>query len=81
MIELLPSNLKDKLFEIKFDSNNTVSKIVSYFVLSDQEKQTISSLLKNEFFDEFYSIFSDNVTDEEWNKTKDQIRKNSMMNS
>jgi hypothetical protein len=75
MIELLPSHLKDKLFEIKFDSNNTVSKIVSYFVLSKQEKQTISSLLKHEFFDEFYSIFSDNVTDEEWNKTKDQIRK------
>ncbi len=75
MIEFLPFHLKDKLYEIKFDSNNIVSKIVSYFVLSEQEKQTISSLIKNEFFDEFYSIFSDNVTDEEWNKTKDQIRK------
>ncbi len=74
-IELLPSHLKDKLYEIKFDSNNVVSKIVSYFVLSEQEKQTISSFIKNEFFIEFYSIFSDNVTDEEWNKTKDQIRK------
>ncbi|MCJ8307107.1 MAG: hypothetical protein HRU07_08690 [Nitrosopumilus sp.] len=75
VIEFLPFHLKDKLYEIKFDSNNIVSKIVSYFVLSEQEKQTISSLIKNEFFDEFYSIFSDNVTDEEWNKTKDQIRK------
>ena len=75
MIELLPSDLKDKIFEIKFDSNDVVSKIISYFVLSEQEKQTISSLLKNKFFDEFYSIFSDIVTNEEWNKTKDQIRK------
>ncbi len=75
MIELLSSDLKDKIFEIKFDSNNVASKIISYFVLSEQEKQTISSLLKNEFFDEFYSIFSDTITNEEWNKTKDQIRK------
>ena len=75
MIELLSSDLKDKIFEIKFDSNNVSSKIISYFVLSEQEKQTISSLLKNEFFDEFYSIFSDTITNEEWNKTKDQIRK------
>jgi len=75
VIELLPSDLKDKIFEIKFDSNDVVSKIISYFVLSEQEKQTISSLLKNKFFDEFYSIFSDIVTNEEWNKTKDQIRK------
>ena len=75
MIKLLSSDLKDKIFEIKFDSNNVVSKIISYFVLSEQEKQTISSLLKNEFFDKFYSIFSDTITNEEWNKTKDQIRK------
>ena len=75
MIELLSSDLKDKIFEIKFDSNNMASKIISYFVLSEQEKQIISSLLKNEFFDEFYSIFSDTITNEEWNKTKDQIRK------
>jgi hypothetical protein len=75
VIELLPSDLKDKIFEIKFDSNDVVSKIISYFVLSEQEKQIISSLIKNEFFDEFYSIFSDIVTNEEWNNTKDQIRK------
>ena len=75
VIELLSSDLKYKIFEIKFDSNNVASKIVSYFILSKQEKQTISSLLKNEFFDEFYSIFSDTITNEEWNKTKDQIRK------
>ncbi len=75
VIELLSSHLKDKIFVIKFDSYDVVSKIISYFVLSEQEKQTISSLLKNEFFDEFYSIFSDIITDEEWNKTKDQIRK------
>ena len=26
-------------------------------------------------FSEFYSIFTDSVTDVEWNKTKDQIKK------
>ena len=72
---LLPSYLKDKIFEIQFDSNNVVSKIISYFVLSETERQTISFLLKNEFFDGFHSIFSDTVTDEEWSRTKDQIKK------
>ena len=69
----LPLHLEDKIFEMKY-SDDVVSKITSYFPLSASEKQEILSILKTDFL-EFYSIFSDNVSDEEWEKTKDQIKK------
>ena len=69
----LPLHLEDKIFEIKY-SDDVISKITSYFPLSASEKQEILSILKTDFL-EFYSIFSDNVSDEEWEKTKDQIKK------
>ena len=71
----LPSNLQDKIFEMKFDSDNKVSKIVSYFPFSTQERQEIIVLLGNNSFTGFSSIFSDSITDDEWNKTKVQIKK------
>ena len=37
----LPSYLQDKIFEIKFDSDDTVSKIISYFPLNDLEIKEI----------------------------------------
>jgi len=39
------------------------------------ERQTFISFLNIPDFSEFHSIFSDNVTDDEWNKTKNQIKK------
>ena len=69
----LPLHLEDKIFEMKY-SDDVVSKITSYFPLSASEKQEILSILKTDFL-EFHSIFSDNVSDEEWEKTKDQIKK------
>ena len=71
----IPSHLEDKIFEIKFNSEKTLSKIVSYFPFSESEREEILSLLKIESFDGFRSIFSDNVTEEEWNNTKEQIKK------
>jgi hypothetical protein len=70
---ILPSHLEDKIFEIKFNSDS-ISKIISYFPFSKSEKQEIQSILNNEFSG-FYSIFTDSVTDEEWNRTKEQIKK------
>jgi len=70
---ILPSNLEDKIFEIKYDSG-AISKITSYFPLSDSEKQKIVSIT-NVDFSGFYSIFTDTVSEEEWNRTKDQIKK------
>jgi len=71
----LPSHLADKIFEIRLESDETVSKIVSYFPLPESEKQEILSILNRESFSGFYSIFTDTVTEEEWNKTKEQIKK------
>ena len=69
----LPNHLEDKIFEIKY-SDDKITKITSYFPLSSNEKKEISLILENESFNEFYSIFTDIVSDEEWNKTKDQIK-------
>jgi hypothetical protein len=70
----LPSRLQDKIFEIRYSVDEFVSKIVSYFPFSESEKQEIISILNIEF-DEFYSIFTDTVSADEWEKTKDQIKK------
>lgn len=70
---VFPPNLEDKIFEIKYTSNS-ISKITSYFPFSDSEKQEINSIL-NANFSGFHSIFTDTVSDEEWNRTKDQIKK------
>ena len=71
----LPLHLKDKIFEIKYDSDETISKIVSYFPINELEKQVIVSILDDDTFDGFHSIFSNTVSDDKWNKTKDQIKK------
>ncbi len=71
----LPSHLSDKIFEIRWESDETVSTIVSYFPFTELEKQEILSILNRESFSGFHSIFTDTVTEEEWNKTKKQIKK------
>ena len=71
----IPYNIKDKIFEIKYNSDESVFKIISYFPLSKLECHTLTSQLNQPDFPEFYSIFTDNVTDDQWNKTKDQIKK------
>ena len=72
----LPVNLRDKIYQIKVNSQNDFSRIVSYFPLSAYEKQLIITLMNNpKPFDGFYSIFSDHVSEQEWNKSKAQIIK------
>ncbi len=71
----LHSHLADKIFEIRWESDETVSNIVSYFPFTESEKQEILSILNRESFSGFHSIFTDTVTEEEWNKTKKQIKK------
>ena len=74
MIEfILPEHLKDKIYEIRYLSDD-VSKIVSYFPLTISEKDEIISIL-NSPFDGFFSIFSDPISNEQWDKTKQQIKK------
>ena len=71
----LPLHLQDKIFEIRYEHDDIVSKIVSYFPFSESEKQEIVSILNDDAFDGFRSIFTDSVTEDEWNRTKDQIKK------
>ncbi|MFQ5497341.1 MAG: hypothetical protein ACE5DU_05585 [Nitrosopumilus sp.] len=71
----MSSHLEDKIFEIKSNSYGTISKIISYFPLSESERNEILSLLQIESFDGFVSIFTDHISEEEWNNTKEQIKK------
>ena len=71
----LHSHLADKIFEIRLESDETVSNIVSYFPFTESEKQEILSILNRDSFSGFHSIFTDTVTEKEWNKTKEQIKK------
>jgi hypothetical protein len=75
MVLDLSPYLEDKIFELKFHPDNTLSKVVSYFPLSESEKQEIISNLDKNFFDGFHSIFTDRVSEEEWLRTKEQVKK------
>jgi hypothetical protein len=70
----LPVNLKEKIYQIKKDSQNDFSKIVSYFPLTEDEKQMIAMNNSKSFY-EFHSIFSDHISEQEWSKSKAQIIK------
>jgi len=72
----LPLSLKEKIYQIKTNSQNDFLKIISYFPLSEDEKQRILSLMgDSKSFDDFYSIFSDHISEKEWNESKSQIIK------
>ena len=71
----IPCELTDKIFQIKFNPDQSIEKITSYFPLSEQDRQMINSISGQDVFSNFNSIFSDTVTDEEWDKTKEQIKK------
>ena len=71
----IPLELTDKIFQIKFNHDQFIEKITSYFPLSEQERLMINSISGQDTFSNFNSIFSDKITDEEWNKSKDQIKK------
>ena len=68
-------HIQDKIFEIRYDSDDSISKIISYFPFSESEKHEIVSTLNDERFDRFHSIFTDSVTEDEWKRTKEQIKK------
>ena len=71
----IPENIRDKIFEIKTNSDNSVFKIISYFPLSELERKTVAPMLNSSVFSGFYSIFTDKISEAEWNKTKKQIKK------
>jgi hypothetical protein len=70
-----PSELEEKIFEIKTDSNNSILKIVSYFPLDELEKNNLILIINQPDFVNFNSIFTDIISNNEWNRTKSQIKK------
>ena len=71
----IPSKIGDKIFEIEYNPDESIFKIISYFPLSELEHQTLTFLLNKPDFSEFHSIFTNSITDDQWNKTKVQIKK------
>ena len=71
----IPSDLNEKIYEIKTRSDDSVLKIVSYFPLTEYEKKTMISIINDPNFITFNSIFTDIISTEEWNRTKSQIKK------
>ena len=68
--------LEEKIYDSKFVESKSQLIVTTYFPLSDKEKQNITnSSNKPETEVIFKSIFTDVVSDEEWNKTKEQIKK------
>ena len=67
--------LKEKIFEIKTDSNNLILKIISYFPLTELEQNNLISIINQPNFVNFNSIFTDTISNIEWNRTKLQIKK------
>ncbi len=73
----LSSDLVEKIYDLKFDETGNLFKIITYFPLNQKEKQEILGTIEKtqEFPIEFKSIFSDKISDQEWNNSKEQITK------
>ena len=72
----ISSNLEEKIYDLKINDKGILIKITTYFPLILKEKKEILEAINSkESLVDFKSIFSDNVSDEEWNKTKEQIKK------
>jgi hypothetical protein len=71
------SYLDEKIYDLKIDGNGILSTITSYFPLNATEKQEILKAIdkpKKASVD-FKSIFSDKISEQEWGKSKEQIKK------
>ena len=74
---LLSSEIEEKIYDLKVDENDVLSKIITYFPLNHLEKQEILRSVgkTTDSSIKFKSIFSDEISDKEWNNSKKQIRK------
>ena len=70
----LPGYISDKIYEIK-NEKGRIPKVITYFPLSDDMKKQIQQILGENFSGNFVSIFSDIISENEWNKSKFQIKK------
>ena len=68
----IPSYLEEKIYDTNFYEKNV--EITTYFPLPQNESQLILDELK-ELQVNFKSIFSDTISESEWQQTKVQIKK------
>ena len=74
-LEVSPK-LEEKIYDVKFPTGGKKGKIISYFPLTSFEKQEIRNALRESNNNvEFKSIFSDVISNTDWNLTKEQIKK------
>ncbi len=65
--------LEDRIFEIRHATDGTASRITSYFPLGESEIREI--FLATGAKPEIRSIFTDEISDEDWERTRTQIKK------
>ena len=73
----LSDHLQEKIYDLKIDSTGDILTITTYFPLKSMEKQKILKSYKKieNTRIEFKSIFSDDISDQDWMNTKEQIKK------
>ena len=73
----ISEDLEEKIYDLQITGTNIVSKIITYFPLNQKEKQEILKAIdqtKKSSVD-FKSIFSDEISTQEWLNSKEQIKK------
>ncbi len=68
--------IKEKIYNTRFDENGILFEITTYFPLTSREKEIIicdDNFSGNSI--EFKSIFSDEISDQQWADSKEQIIK------
>ena len=73
----ISTELEEKIYDLKVDGHDGLSKITTYFPLNSEEKQEILNAMdqtKKSPVD-FKSIFSDEISQQEWLNSKEQIKK------
>lgn len=73
----ISSDLQEKIYDLKRNGNGIFLKITTYFPLKTRDKQeimdSIGKIQNSPVV--FKSIFSDEVSDQEWSHSKEQIKK------
>ena len=68
--------LEEKIYDLKIDGDNGLSQITTYFPLNSEEKQEILNVMdQTKYQIDFKSIFSDEISQQEWLDSKEQIKK------
>ena len=75
-LSILPE-LEEKIYDLKIEGDAGLSQITTYFPLNSEEKQEILKEMEQTKKSpvEFKSIFLDEISPQEWNNSKEQIKK------